>query len=65
MTVDDAAREVIFEKLAALKGDGGVIALDRHGNISMPFNTEGMYRASIDSSGKVTISLYDEKAEAE
>lgn len=63
MTVDDAAREVIFEKLAALKGDGGVIAIDRHGNISMPFNTEGMYRASIDTSGKVKIMLYGEKAE--
>ncbi len=65
MTVDDAAREVIFEKLAALKGDGGVIAIDRHGNISMPFNTEGMYRASIDTSGKVRIMLYGEKAETD
>ncbi len=65
MTVDDAAREVIFEKLAALKGDGGVIAIDRHGNISMPFNTEGMYRASIDTSGKVKIMLYGEKAETD
>ena len=65
MTVDDAAREVIFEKLVALKGDGGVIAIDRHGNISMPFNTEGMYRASIDTSGKVNIFLYAEKADAE
>ncbi|MCH7892907.1 MAG: isoaspartyl peptidase/L-asparaginase [Proteobacteria bacterium] len=65
MTVDDAAREVIFEKLAALKGDGGVIAIDRHGNISMPFNTAGMYRASIDTSGQVKIMLYGEKAETE
>jgi len=65
MTVDDAAREVIFEKLAALKGDGGVIAIDRHGNISMPFNTEGMYRASIDTSGKVKIMLHGEKAETD
>lgn len=65
MTVDDAAREVIFEKLAALKGDGGVIAIDRHGNISMPFNTEGMYRASIDTSGKVKIMLYGEKTETD
>jgi len=65
MTVDDAAREVIFEKLVALNGDGGVIAMDRHGNISMPFNTLGMYRASIDTSGEVNILLYDETAEAE
>ncbi len=65
MTVDDAAREVIFEKLVALKGDGGVIAIDRHGNISMPFNTVGMYRASIDTSGKVNVLLYDETAETD
>jgi len=65
MTVDDAAREVIFEKLVALKGDGGVIAIDRHGNISMPFNTVGMYRASIDTTGKVNILLYDETVEAD
>ena len=65
MSVDDAAREVIFEKLVALKGDGGVIAIDRHGNISMPFNTVGMYRASIDTTGKVNILLYDETVEAD
>lgn len=65
MTVDDAAGEVIFEKLAALKGDGGVIAMDRHGNISMPFNTAGMYRASIGTSGEVNILLYDETAETD
>ena len=65
MTVDDAAREVIFEKLVALKGDGGVIAMDRHGNISMPFNTVGMYRASIDTSGKVNILLSDVTAETD
>jgi beta-aspartyl-peptidase (threonine type) len=65
MTVDDAAREVIFEKLGALNGDGGVIALDRYGNISMPFNTTGMYRASIDTSGKVEVLLYEEAAQAD
>lgn len=65
MSVDNAAREVIFEKLVALKGDGGVIAMDRHGNISMPFNTVGMYRASIDTTGKVDILLYDETAETD
>ena len=36
---------------------GGVIAVDGMGNISMRFNTSGMARASIDSSGKVVIEL--------
>ncbi|MFM7750829.1 MAG: isoaspartyl peptidase/L-asparaginase, partial [Opitutaceae bacterium] len=31
-------------KVGALGGDGGVIAIDRHGNVALPFNTSGMYR---------------------
>ena len=40
-----AADEVILEVLAEAGGDGGVIAVDAAGNIAMPFNTPGMYRA--------------------
>ncbi|MDH3588592.1 MAG: isoaspartyl peptidase/L-asparaginase [Gammaproteobacteria bacterium] len=39
-----AAEYVIMEKLAAVGGEGGVISIDREGNIALPFNTEGMYR---------------------
>jgi beta-aspartyl-peptidase (threonine type) len=42
-----AAEEVINGEVVRLGGDGGAIALDRHGNIAMPFNTSGMYRAWI------------------
>jgi L-asparaginase / beta-aspartyl-peptidase len=45
MTLQEACEKVIYEELPALGGSGGVIALDRDGNISMVFNTEGMYRA--------------------
>ena len=41
-------------------GDGGVIGLDNKGNISMEFNTAGMYRASVDINGKVTIKIYSD-----
>jgi beta-aspartyl-peptidase (threonine type) len=41
-----------------LKGDGGLIALDRDGNIAMPFNSEGMYRAALDRSGRRTVGIY-------
>jgi beta-aspartyl-peptidase (threonine type) len=44
MTLEDAAEHVVMKKLTALGGSGGVIALDRFGNIAMPFNSEGMYR---------------------
>lgn len=54
----DAAHEVIQKKLTALGGDGGIIALDKNGNIVMEFNTAGMYRASIDTYGKLTVGIY-------
>jgi beta-aspartyl-peptidase (threonine type) len=37
-----------------------VIALDGKGNIAMPFNTAGMYRAYIDKSGKPVVLIYRE-----
>lgn len=44
MTLADAADEVVMKKLTALGGKGGAVAIDRLGNIAMPFNSEGMYR---------------------
>lgn len=46
-----AAHAVINEEIVALGGDGGAIALDRQGNIAMPFNTSGMYRGWIKPDG--------------
>lgn len=57
-TLEEATKEVIQNKLPALGGDGGVVALDKNGNISMQFNTVGMYRAAIDKNGKLTIGIY-------
>jgi beta-aspartyl-peptidase (threonine type) len=45
MSLQEACEKVIYEEVPALGGSGGVIALDRNGNFSMVFNTEGMYRA--------------------
>ena len=42
-------------------GTGGVIALDREGNVSMPFNTEGMYRGTITRSGVVVTGIYGDE----
>lgn len=44
MSLEQAAKEVIFKRLKKLGGEGGLIAVDAFGNICMPFNTEGMYR---------------------
>ncbi|MEP6594608.1 MAG: isoaspartyl peptidase/L-asparaginase [Ginsengibacter sp.] len=53
-----AADEMIMKKLPALGGDGGLIAVDKNGNIAMPFNTPGMYRGYIKNDGKAAIKIY-------
>ena len=58
MSLSDAASEMIMKKLPAMKGDGGLIGVDKSGNITMPFCTEGMYRGFVDRSGKMEIKIY-------
>ena len=41
-------------------GDGGVIAIDPQGNVALVFNTEGMYRASINNKGQKVIGIFGE-----
>jgi beta-aspartyl-peptidase (threonine type) len=53
-----AADAVVLGVVPKLGGDGGVIALDRDGNVAMPFNTEGMYRGTIDAKGRVRTAIY-------
>ena len=43
-SLDDAAKTVVMQVLPAIGGRGGLIAVDAQGNLSLPFNTEGMYR---------------------
>ena len=57
-----AAEDVVDKIVPALGGDGGAIALDKAGNIAMPFNTSGMYRAWIKPDGSRGVAIYrDEK----
>lgn len=58
MSVADASNEVINKRILEIGGDGGLIAIDCKGNIAMPFNTEGMYRASRSSNGTEEIAIY-------
>ncbi len=53
-----AVREVVLDELPPLQGDGGVIAIDRRGEISMEFNSEGMFRASRKAGGEPEIHIY-------
>ena len=58
LSLEEASQEVVHKRLPKIKGDGGLIAVDTNGDIAMPFNTEGMYRASKSSNGKEEISIY-------
>lgn len=58
LSLEEAASEVIHKRVLEINGDGGLIAVDAQGNITMPFNTEGMYRASKNSEGKKEIAIY-------
>ncbi|NTV46362.1 MAG: isoaspartyl peptidase/L-asparaginase [Chlorobiales bacterium] len=60
MSLKDAAEMVIHSKLSEYGGTGGVIAIDRKGNIAMPFNTEGMYRGYWLSESEPVIKIYNE-----
>jgi L-asparaginase / beta-aspartyl-peptidase len=57
MSLKEAAQTVL-DKVAKLGGTGGLIAIDRRGNIALPFNTSGMYRGYADPSGKFVIEIY-------
>lgn len=60
LSVQEAASQVI-QKLATIEPDtGGVIAIDRHGNVTLPFNTEGMYRGYIGEDGVAHTGIYSE-----
>ena len=57
-SVKEAANEVINKRILEIGGDGGLIAVDAQGNITMPFNTEGMYRGIKTSKGDNLVSIY-------
>ena len=57
MSLEEAAQTVLG-KVAKLGGAGGLIAIDRQGNIALPFNTSGMYRGYVDPNGKLVVEIY-------
>ena len=56
-----AAEAVVNDILVKAGGEGGVISIDAAGNVAMPFNSAGMYRASIDTEGNLTVAIYDDE----
>lgn len=58
LSLEAAADKVVMEKLLDINGRGGLIAIDRNGNVAMPFNTEGMYRGVAKVGQAVSVAIY-------
>jgi beta-aspartyl-peptidase (threonine type) len=58
VSLQKAADDVVMGELVNLGGTGGIISVDKQGNIALVFNTEGMYRASVDTSGNIQVAIY-------
>jgi len=59
MDLIEACKEVVHNRLRKSGGDGGIIAVDTKGTISLEFNTEGMYRGCKSSGGKNEVYIYE------
>lgn len=59
MSVKEAGNAIIHQKLKEAGGTGGLIALDKCGNVTMPFNTAGMYRGYAKPDERV-VEIYEE-----
>jgi len=53
-----SAQKTVIQEIGGLGGDGGMIGLDKNGNVALYFNTEGMFRAYKKSTGEKVIELY-------
>lgn len=57
-SLQQATANVIHDKVQELEGSGGLIAVDSHGNVALPFNSEGMYRGFAYVGGEVEVAIY-------
>jgi beta-aspartyl-peptidase (threonine type) len=58
LSLKDACDYVVQDKLKKMGGEGGLIAVDRDGNVALPFNSEGMYRAWRNEAGEGEVSIF-------
>ena len=57
-TLQQACDEVVKNKLVKLGGEGGLIAVDAHGNVELSYNSEGMYRGAKSNEGVNFVGIY-------
>jgi beta-aspartyl-peptidase (threonine type) len=63
VSLEKAADDVVMKELVDQHGDGGVIALDRQGNVTTPFNTTGMMTGRVRAHGKIVMKGWSKTAE--
>lgn len=63
LSLKEASKEVVQNKLSNLGGTGGIVAVDKNGNMVAEFNTAGMYRATMDDKGNLVIGIYEDEEE--
>ena len=52
------AAQAALDAVKELGGTGGLVGIDRNGDIALPFNTNGMYRGYVDPNGKFVVEIY-------
>ena len=57
-SLQEASKEYVHNRLKNLGGQGGVIGVDSKGNVTLEFNTEGMYRGSVTEKGEFYTGIY-------
>jgi beta-aspartyl-peptidase (threonine type) len=60
-SLKDAANDVVMKQLVEMGGSGGIISIDRMGNIAMPFNSEGMYRGYRKADQEAQVFIYKDE----
>lgn len=60
ISLQDAGNEIINNKFKAVGGTGGLVSVDKDGNIAMPFNTPGMFRGFLKSNGEKSVLIYQD-----
>lgn len=63
LSLKEASDLVVMDKLVKAGGSGGVICVDKAGNVAMPFNSTGMFRAFANASGKHGIYIFKDEVE--
>jgi beta-aspartyl-peptidase (threonine type) len=58
VSLEQAAADVVMNRLPRIDGRGGLIAVDAHGNVTLPFNTEGMYRGFARAGAQPVTAIY-------